>query len=243
VLARVWNVAHRGASAERPENTIPAFELAMDQGADVIEADVRATADGELMILHDPTLDRTTSGTGPLRELTAAAARELDAGHGAPLPFARDVLEVARGRTRVNLDLKEVEVVEPAVRLVHEVRMLDRVTFISFLPEAWDRLERLSPESPVIMLVDSADALAGLALGDGAVSTAAGVGMPYGLVSEDMVERMHRHGLGVFPWTVDDDAEMRRLIELGVNGLVTNRPAALAEVLRQLRAAEARAGR
>ncbi len=235
MMARVWNVAHRGASADRPENTLPAFELAVEQGADVIEADVRRTADGALLVLHDPTLDRTTSGTGPLSALGEAEARRLDAGDGAPLPTVAEVLETARGRVRVNLDLKELEVVEPAVRLVHESGMLDSVTFISFLPEAWDVLERLTPESPIIHLVDSAAGLAGLGMGDGALSMAAGVGVPAALVGEELVERLHRHGYGVFAWTVDDDAEMRRLIEAGVNGIVTNRPGVLSEVVRQFR--------
>ena len=72
---RVWNVAHRGASAERPENTLPAFELAIAQRADVVECDVRRTSDGALLILHDATVDRTTSGTGELRAMTAAEAQ------------------------------------------------------------------------------------------------------------------------------------------------------------------------
>ena len=69
---RLWNVAHRGASADRPENTIAAFELAIAQGADVVECDVRATSDGSLLVLHDALLDRTTSGSGALREMTSA---------------------------------------------------------------------------------------------------------------------------------------------------------------------------
>ncbi|MEW6583619.1 MAG: glycerophosphodiester phosphodiesterase family protein [Actinomycetota bacterium] len=233
-MRRVWNVAHRGASGERPENTLPAFQLAIEQGADVIEADVRATADGKLAILHDPMLDRTTNGSGPLRVLTLAQARKLDAGDGQPIPTVEEVLDVARGRTRVNLDLKEVDVVEPAVRAVERAGMLDSVTFISFLPEAWDILDRISPESPVVQLVDSAASLASIAMGE-VVSHAvrSGVGMPHALVGVEIVERLHMRGLAVYAWTVDDEAEMRRLIHTGVNGIVTNRPAALARVLRQ----------
>jgi glycerophosphoryl diester phosphodiesterase len=238
VLNRIWNVAHRGASADRPENTLSAFALAIDQGADVLEADVRASSDGVLLILHDPLVDRTTSGSGALRDMTAEEARALDAGGGERIPTLEEVLEVARGRIRVNLDLKEVEVVEPAVRAVHAAGMVDQVTYISFEPEAWDRLERLSPDSPLVHLVDSAAGVAGLAMGEvGTQSVAAGVGMPYKLVSAEVVENMRRHGYGVFAWTVDDEAEMRRLIDCGVNGIVTNRPGALAEVLRQSRAA------
>ena len=238
MVRRLWNVAHRGASADAPENTLAAFELAVEQGADVIEADVRQSADGALLILHDATVDRTTTGTGALAEMTSTEARGLDAGGGERIPRLREVFEVARDRVRINIDLKEVEATEPAVAAIREAGLLDQVTFISFIPEVWDLLDQLSPQSPVVHLVESAASLAGIAMGEaGTQSVATGVGMPYGLVSSEMVERMHRHGFGVFAWTVDDEAEMRRVIEAGVNGVVTNRPAALAEVLRQLRGA------
>ena len=235
--ARLWKVAHRGASAELPENTLSAFERAIELGADVIEADVRLTKDGKPLILHDATLDRTTSGAGPLLALTAAQARKLDAGGGARMPTVQEVLELARGRTRVNLDIKEVEAVEAAAALVRRLEMTGSVSFISFLPEVWEALESHNPGCPVIHLVDSAAWLASMAMGDvGTQSHMAGVGVPAAIVTDGLVDRMHRHGQGVFAWTVDDDAEMRRLIGLGVNGIVTNRIGALVEVERQIRA-------
>ena len=229
---RLWKVAHRGASAERPENTPTAFELAIAQGADVLECDVRSTSDGALLILHDAEVDRTTSGSGALREMTAVAARALDAGDGQAIPTLAEVLDLARGRVRVNVDIKEIDIVGPAVQAVRDAQMLESVTFISFLPEVWEQLDRITPESPRIHLVDSAAALASLAMGDAvSQSVAAGVGVPYELVNEGMVGHMHRHGFAVFAWTVDDPDEMRRLIECDVNGIVTNRPTALADVL------------
>jgi glycerophosphoryl diester phosphodiesterase len=238
VIARLWKVAHRGASAELPENTLPAFERAVERGADVIEADVRVTKDGKLLVLHDADVDRTTDGAGPLRAMTAVAARKLDAGGGAPLPTPAEVLDVARrGGVRVNLDLKEPEAVVPAAALVRELDMTGSVSFISFRPDVWEALEDANPGCPVIHLVDSASGLASQAMGDvGTRSGMAGVGVPAALVTPALVERMHRHGQGVFAWTVDDDAEMRRLIGIGVNGIVTNRIGALVEVERQLRA-------
>jgi glycerophosphoryl diester phosphodiesterase len=236
---RLWKVAHRGASAERPENTRPAFELAISQGADVIECDVRSTSDGALLILHDADVDRTTSGSGPLRGMTAVEARSLDAGDGQAIPTLAEVLELARGRSRVNVDIKESDVVEATVRAVRDADMLDSVTFISFLPEVWEQLDRIAPESPLIHLVDSAAALASLAMGDAVHrSAAAGVGVAHELVNEGMVDHMHRHGFAVFAWTVDDPDEMRRLIECDVNGIVTNRPAALADVLQAVGGSE-----
>lgn len=239
---RVWNVAHRGASAERPENTLPAFELAIAQGADVVECDVRRTADGVLLLLHDATVDRTTNGSGPLRDLTAAQARALDAGGGERMPELADVLALARGRVRVNVDLKEADIVDQALELVRVSGVEDGVTFISFLPEVWERLDELAPDSPVIHLVDSAAGLASLATRDfGGRLVATGVGAPHAIINEGIVDRMHRHGYGVFAWTVDDEDEMRRLIACDVNGIVTNRPAALAAVIRGLRTTRVRA--
>lgn len=239
---RLWNVAHRGASSERPENTLPAFELAIVQDADVVECDVRATSDGALLVLHDATVDRTTSGTGALREMTAAQARALDAGGGERIPRLAEVLDLARGRVRVNVDLKEPDIVEAAIAEVRDAEVVDGVTFISFLPEVWEQLEALTPESPRIHLIDSAAGLASLAMGDsGSQSIATGVGVPHEIVNEGMVDRMHRHGVGVFAWTVDDPDEMRRLIACDVNGVVTNRPAALAEIIRDLRTVRATA--
>jgi glycerophosphoryl diester phosphodiesterase len=233
-MARIWNVAHRGASADRPENTLAAFELAIEQGADVIEVDVRATADMHLVAMHDADVDRTTNGSGAVRSLTLTEVQALDAGVGEPVPTIESVLNLAKGRIRVNLDLKDPEVAEPAVRMVRDLGMEGAVTYISFLPEAWDILDRIAPDTSVVQLVDSASALAGIAMGELAhAGVRSGVGMPHGLVSSEIVERMHRRGMGVFAWTVDDEAEMRRLISAGVNGIVTNRPAALAEVVRQ----------
>ena len=115
--------------------------------------------------------------------------------------------------------------------------MTGSVSFISFLPEVWEALESHNPGCPVIHLVESAAGLASMAMGDvGTQSHMAGVGVPAAIVTEGLVDRMHRHGQGVFAWTVDDDAEMRHLIGLGVNGIVTNRIGALVEVERQMRA-------
>lgn len=237
---RVWNVAHRGASAERPENTLPAFELAIAQRADVVECDVRRTADGALLILHDATVDRTTDGAGELRSMTAAEARALDAGDGERIPELSEVLALAAGRSRVNVDVKEADIVDDALAAVRAAGVEGSVTFISFLPEVWQRLGELAPDAPVIQLVDSAAGLASLAMGDaGSEHVATGVGVPFDIVNEGMVDRMHRHGYGVFAWTVDDEHEMRRLIACDVNGIVTNRPAALAEVIRDVQASPA----
>jgi glycerophosphoryl diester phosphodiesterase len=229
----LWNIAHRGASADRPENTLAAFEEAIRQGADVIEADVRMTADGELLIISDALLDRTTNATGPVSGTDYARARSLDAGRGERIPTPDEVLELARGRARVTFDIKDQEAVGILVAMVDELEMADSVTFSTFDPEIAARLRALEVTSPVMQVVDSAAAVASLATGHADTGSAlSGIGVPAALVSGPLTERLHRHGFTVFAWTVDDTGEMERLIRAGVNGILTNRPGVLAGVLR-----------
>ena len=229
----VWNIAHRGASVDRPENTLAAFEEAIRQGADVIEADVRTTSDGELLIISDTLLDRTTNATGPVRGTDYARARSLDAGRGERIPTPDEVLELARGRARVTFDIKDPEAVEGLVAMVAELEMADSVTYSTFDPEIAERLHTIGVMSPVMQVVDSAAAVASLATGHaGAGQAISGIGVPAALVSAGLTDRLHRHGFAVFAWTVDDVGEMERLVRTGVNGILTNRPGVLTGVLR-----------
>ena len=156
----VWNIAHRGASADRPENTLAAFEEAIRQGADVIEADVRTSSDGELLVINDALLDRTTNATGPVSGTDYARARSLDAGRGERIPTPDEVLELARGRARVTFDIKHREAVDGLIAIVAELEMAESVTFSSFDPEIAERLCALRTTSPVMQVVDSAAAAA-----------------------------------------------------------------------------------
>jgi glycerophosphoryl diester phosphodiesterase len=229
----VWNIAHRGASADRPENTLAAFEEAIRQGADVIEADVRTTSDGELLVINDALLDRTTNATGPVSGTDYARARSLDAGRGERIPTPDEVLELARGRARVTFDIKDEEAVEGLVAIVDELEMAESVTFSTFEPEIVERLRELGVVSPVMQVVDSATAVASLATGHaGAGRAISGIGIPAALVSAELTDRLHRHGFAVFAWTVDDADAMERLVRDGINGILTNRPSVLAGVLR-----------
>jgi glycerophosphoryl diester phosphodiesterase len=225
----VWNIAHRGASLERPENTLAAFEEAIRQGADVLEADVRMTVDGELVVINDETVDRTTDGRGPVRELDYAHVRRLDAGGGERIPTPDEVLDLARGRARVVFDVKEADAVDTLVAMVQEFEMTEGVTFSTFSPEASERLREAASDNPVMTLVESAIAIVSLVPGH----VGAGFGIPAALISPEITNSIRRRGFGVYAWTVDEPEEMARLVDCGVNGIVTNRPAVLAAVLNE----------
>jgi glycerophosphoryl diester phosphodiesterase len=228
----VWVIGHRGASGLAPENTLAAFRLAGELGAGFIEADLRATRDGAIVALHDPSVDRTTSGHGALARFALDELRELDAGSwfapqfaGERIPTLGEILDwSSRARLGLFLEIKA----EPAGTFLETLLAgLDRAArresavVISSDPETLRGLRRLEPRATTGLLFDAAlpDAV-GAAAKAGATTL-----LPrHDLVDAEVVERAHRAGLAVAAWTANAAAEMRRLAALGVDGVMTDRP-------------------
>lgn len=156
--------AHRGASAVAPENTLPAFEKALELGADGIELDTQATADGHLVVLHDYNLERTTTGTGPLRTHALAQLAGIDAGirfdsafSGTPIPTLEQVFDLVGDSFIVNVEIKNMDwnggrEPEPLARLIHRRSLYDQVIVSSFNPIALRRMRQLDPSIPLGLL-------------------------------------------------------------------------------------------
>lgn len=254
---RPFFFAHRGGSALAPENTMPAYENGMRYGADALELDVHYSRDGEIVVFHDETLDRTTSGSGPLAALTLDELRRLDAGyHFTPdggatypwrskdvtIPTLREVFE-RFPQTRINIEMK--------VNDAEGERRLSRL----LLDNGWEQRAMVGSFHT--------DALARFrALGEGRIATSASAGetrqfllhvlfrqtrrlrpqydalqVPevyrgIRVVSPTSVRLAHELGLDVHVWTVDDRPTMERLLNWGVDGLMSDRPDTLAEVYR-----------
>ncbi len=220
--------AHRGASAWAPENTMAAFAAAEVAGADGIELDIHLSRDGVPVVIHDATVDRTTDGEGQVRRLTFSALKRLDAGAWfspsfvhEPVPALVEVLEWAGGRVRLNLEIKDElcgQVILDLLRQFPSVRAL----ISSFDHRLLERIRRESSEVPLGFLVDSVFWRRGLKR---AVACRAESFHPrQDLVSRAMISACHRHGLKVYPWTVDDPLRLEKLVRLGVNGVFTNDP-------------------
>ena len=215
-------IAHRGASAYAPENTLAAYDLAVSQGADAIEMDVRVTADGELVLLHDPTLLRTAGEPTEVAALTARLVRKIDELRRPP---ALDVvLSRYPARTRFLIDIKdptphwEMRVVDAIAR-----HGLDaRATVQSFDLDGLRRLHEQAPHVPLAALFRR-NARPRERLGEVA-GFACAIGPWHGAVDAQLVQEAHALGLRVRPWTVDDGGEVARLAALGVDGLITNAP-------------------
>lgn len=213
------------------------FELALQEGADAIELDAKLTADGEIIVMHDASVDRTTDGHGRVSELSLAAIRKLDAGSsfgvgflGEPVPTLSEVLERFGDRTLINIELTNYstphdDLVERVAALVGHLGLVERVLFSSFRAANLSRMSALIPQATVAILANPGP-LGWSARGRAGRRVASRVVHPYKSdVPAGYVRRQHAAGRRVHVWTVDDGEEMRALFDRGVDGIFTDDPA------------------
>jgi len=225
-------IAHRGASAYRPENTLPAYQLAVEQAADMIEIDLHLTRDGAIVISHDSDL-KHLGAEGEIGDLDLAEVRALDAGRGSgrceTVPTLTEVLDRFGRRIPFNLEIKRSDlhgdyagIEAKALAALRERNLVGETLFSSFYDSVLGELRRLAPEARLATLVSPREPERWL---DRALEfSAEAVNPHFALVDRGLVERAHAVGLAVFVYTVDSEAEMQRLLDLGVDGLFTNRP-------------------
>jgi glycerophosphoryl diester phosphodiesterase len=235
--------AHRGGALEAPENTMRAFAAAVAQGYTYLETDAQATADGVLLAFHDDVLDRVTDKRGAIAELNYGDVQGARVAGTEPIPRLADVL-TAWPDVRVNIDLKSDGVIAPMKKLLKELDCLDRVCVGSFSrrPVGAMRAEfgaklctSLGPWEVGRLK------LAALGLPCGPIGgNCAQVpetwpigGLPLRLVDERFLAAAHRRNIPVHLWTIDERPDMERLLDLGVDGLMTDRPALLKKILEE----------
>ncbi len=256
-LARPWLVAHRGGAGLAPENTLPAFELAEKLGADAFELDVHLTADGEVVVFHDDDTERLTGAPGSIEARTLADVRALDVGHaftpdggrthpwrgaGVAPPTLRELLVRFPG-VRMNVEAKSADpaLAHALVHVVREAGALGRICIGSQHDEQGERIRALAPEACHFLPEGPATCHVMASRVEGATGCPEGwdvADLPYRLdggdevvVDRRTVEYLHRRGLAVFVWTVDEEEDMRELLAAGVDGIMTDRPDRLAAVL------------
>lgn len=228
----IWG--HRGASGHAPENTLPAFQMAADMGADGVELDLQATRDGVLVVCHDETVDRTSNGAGWLKDFTFKEIRKLDfsagntAYEGVKIPTMEEVLDLlAPTGLTINIELKTGIIFydrleDKILKLVSDKNWEDRVIYSSFNHYSVRRIRELNPDAKV-----------GLLYADGPIDMP-GYGQRFGadalhpayynLQYPNFMEDCRRYGLDVNVWTVNTTQELTQCRELGVNAVITNYP-------------------
>ena len=228
--------AHRGGASEAPENTLPAFEHAVRLGYRYLETDVHATADGVLVAFHDDRLDRVTDRTGVIAEMTWAEVSEARVDGREPIPLLEDVLGTWP-EVRVNIDPKADTSVEPLIEVLRRTASAQRVCIGAFSDERIDRVRAalgtglctgMGPDELVGLLRAFQGEAVEFRSQAAQIPTHDFKGRP--LATAELVEVAHRHGIAVHVWTIDDPDEMHRLLDLGVDGIMTDRPAVLREV-------------
>jgi glycerophosphoryl diester phosphodiesterase len=243
--------AHRGASADAPENTLRAFGLALEQGADALELDVTLSADGVPVVIHDDTLDRTTNGRGLVRRHRLAELKALDAGYpalfgdkfaGARLPTLDEVFAAYGHQTLINVELKQDRAagraLAPAViGLITRHGLAERVLISSFQFSSLRQIRALEPALPIALLYAVAAGGARLVrwLNTDLHPEAHHPGC-YTL-SPEQVPWFHAQGLRVNTWTVNAPEDLRRFALAGADGLITNRPGLAVAVRNEVLAA------
>ncbi len=222
--------AHRGNSSEAPENTLIANQLAIESGADYLECDVRRTKDRVMVTLHDASLNRTTNARGYLRDMNYADLASVDAGYpsrfgnkykGEKIPTLEEVLRKAKGKIRVEIEIKETGLADDVVKLVRKLKMEKEVIVISFTFSEIERVKTIAPNIAVKYLVGpfwgrrqlrKLNEIGGEYIG------------PNGVASTSKINLANSYGIKIISYTIDSEADMRRAIERGQYGIATNYP-------------------
>lgn len=255
-LPRPLVIAHQGGEELWPSNTMFAFERAVDLGVDVLEMDLHITADGALVLIHDETVDRTTDGTGVVEQMTLAEVKALDAGHywtddgGQTFPFRGQGITIATLEEvfqafpdmPMNIEIKRVDnlpVAEPFCQMIRQHGKQDQILVASFHEDAMSEFRAACPE---VATSASQNEVINFFVRH-AVGLAASYSPPaqavqvpeyrsgIHILTPGFVNDAHSRGMDVHVWTVNEAADMQRMIDLGVDGIITDRPDILLELL------------
>ena len=228
-------IGHRGASAYAPENTLASFDLAVQSQADAIEFDVKLTADKQVVVIHDSSVDRTTNGSGKVSEMKLSKLQELDAGSkfgikfaGEKVPTLEAVFELFGKRILMNVELTNYstpfdELVEKVVDLVIKHKVEDHVIFSSFLAKNLKQARNMSPMIPCGLLAYSG--LLGFFPRQYGWKKKFQALHPYITdVDQELVQKVHDKGKRIHVWTVNGEDNIRKMLELNVDGIFTDDP-------------------
>jgi glycerophosphoryl diester phosphodiesterase len=225
-------IAHRGDENFAPENTLAAFIQAVDKGADAIEFDVKLTSDGQVIVIHDQTVDRTTNGTGNIAKLPLAVLQELDAGvqfteqfSGEKIPTLDEVFETVGKRIYMNVELKNYptpndNLVSTVAQIIKKHGLQERILFSSFLAQNLQKAHMLLPEVPVGLLTIPGW-MGAWSRNFGWRGDYYAMNVHHAEIDAGFVNRVHTAGKRVIAWTVTAEEDIKRIINLSVDGIIS----------------------
>ncbi|MCU5473369.1 glycerophosphodiester phosphodiesterase [Bacillus paranthracis] len=248
----IKNIAHRGASAYAPEHTIPAYTLGQQLKADYIEIDLQMTKDGHLVAMHDETVNRTTNGTGLVKEHTLEELKQLKAGssfnekhpnlakkeyENAKVPTLEEIIEMFGHDANYYIETKSPDeypgMEEKLLEIINHYEIQDKVIIQSFSEKSLQKIHSLNVNIPLVQLLSYKKAVQLTELEIKKYKTyCIGLGMNYKYIDSAYVKKIKKHGLEVHPFTIDNEQDMKKLLLWGVDGMFTNYPERLHSLLK-----------
>lgn len=231
-------VAHRGASGRghSPENTLPAFKEAIGMGVDCVECDVHCSKDGQVVVMHDSSLNRTTDSKGAIIDMTLEEIKKADAGSwfsgvfaGVRVPTLSELLQITKGKVINVIEIKPENITEKVIKEVEKADAIDDVILQSFYPNVVREAQEINPHIPRALLVggqlpttriSSIMSLIHQALEVGATT----LNVSSKIISQNLIKEVHKRAMSIWAWTVDDESEIKELIDMGINGITSNYP-------------------
>lgn len=219
-------IAHRGASGEYPENTLLAYQQALDTQPDMVEVDIRVTKDKKVVVIHDATVDRTTNGKGKIKSYNLKELQKLNAGNGEKIPTLEEVLVFLQGKTKVNIDIKEKAAVEPTIDIIEKLVQEHKYRYSDFLISAFNPfiLTAVQKQNTSIALALNFALFPDIFFLLSHIFNFEHVKPHKRLLKEKFIIRAHKRGWKVLVWTINKPKDIEKMKKLGVDGILSDYP-------------------
>lgn len=218
---QILRIGHRGAAGHAPENTLAAIEAGLSMGVDYIEIDVQRTADGQLVVMHDKRVDRTTGGTGLVSDMPLEAVRALDAGNGQRIPLLEEVLEAVNGRSGLMAEVITPRLAADVVGAVRQFGFASPILYASFLHQELRDVLIHDPTAQTLALLEGVPVSGAQFALDAGASHA---GLALDSVTPEFVRSLQQAGISVFVYTANDPRDIERAREMRVDGIISDYP-------------------
>ena len=221
-------MGHRGANKIAPENTLKSFKKAIELGADIVEFDVRQSRDGEIVIIHDEDTFRTTGQKGLVEDMNLFDLKQLDFGENEKIPTLEELINLAKGKISLNCEIKVEGIIKKIVKIFQDTDLIDSVILSSFIHKELIKAKRIAPNIKLAALIPEGTGLLidwyfkKRAIDKAVKNKFFAINPLYKLVNRQFVDYAHKKGLKVYPWTVDSGIAIKKLVNVGVDGIITN---------------------
>ena len=225
-MKKTLNIGHRGAKGHEPENTLPSFQKALDLNVDGIELDVHVCKTGELIVIHDFTVDRTTNGSGTVSELTLSEIKALRINGHIEVPTLEEVLELVGKKGLINIELKGRHTAKPVSHLIEKYILEKEYKYEDFIVSSFQReeLEMMYLINPKVHLGVLSQASVTQALEWATAFSAKAIHPHFSLLTEENVQKTEEQGFKIYTWTINETEDIERIKTYNIDGIITDFP-------------------